>query len=44
MASRHPAVRFIALADRDPERARTLAEQVGAQVYTGDSLEVISRP
>jgi len=44
MASRHPAVRFIALADRDPERARKLAEQVGAQVHSGDSLEVMSRP
>ena len=44
MASRHPAVRFIALADRDPERARKLAEQGGAQVHSGDSLEVMSRP
>jgi predicted dehydrogenase len=44
MASRHPAVRFIALADRDPERARALAERVGAQVHTADSLEAMSRP
>jgi predicted dehydrogenase len=44
MASRHPAVRFLALADRDPERARTLAERVGAQVHSADSLDVMSRP
>jgi predicted dehydrogenase len=44
MASRHPAVRFIALADRDPERARELATRVGAQVHSGDGLEVMSRP
>ena len=44
MASRHPAVRFIALADRDPKRARALAERVGAQVHTADSVEAMSRP
>jgi predicted dehydrogenase len=44
MASRHPAVRFIALADRDPERARQLAERVGAQIHSGDSREIMSRP
>jgi len=44
MASRHPAVRFIALADRDPARARELAQRVGAQVYSGDSREIMSRP
>jgi predicted dehydrogenase len=44
MASRHPAVRSIALADRDPTRARELAERVGAQVHSGDSREIMSRP
>lgn len=44
MASRHPAVRFIALADRDPGRARELAERVGAQTHSGDSREIMSRP
>ena len=44
MASRHPAVRFIALADRDPERARSLAERVGAQAHSSDSLAMMARP
>ena len=43
MASRHPAVRFIALADRDPARARELAQRVGAQVHSSDSREIMSR-
>jgi predicted dehydrogenase len=37
-------VRFIALADREPERARSLAERIGAQVHSGDSLAMMSRP
>jgi predicted dehydrogenase len=44
MAAAHPAVRFIATADRDPARARTLAERVGAQFHTGSNAEAIAHP
>ena len=43
LAAAHPAVRFIAVSDQDRERARNLAQKVGAQVYSDDNLEVISR-
>ncbi len=44
LAAAHPAVRFLAVSDRDPERARKLAGKVGAQFHSGDNLEVMSRP
>lgn len=44
MAARHPAVRFLAVSDLDSSRARALTDQVGAQFWSGDNLEVISRP
>jgi predicted dehydrogenase len=44
LAAAHPAVRFLAVSDRDPERARKLAHRVGAQFASGDNFEVISRP
>ena len=44
LAARHPAVHFLAVADRDPDRARELAGKTGAQFHTGDNLEAISRP
>ena len=44
LAAEHPAVRFIAVADRDPARARALADKVGAQFSSADNLEVMSRP
>jgi predicted dehydrogenase len=44
LASQHPGVRFIAVADRDPGRAKELAGQVGGEVHSADNLEVISRP
>jgi predicted dehydrogenase len=44
MAAVHPAVSFLAVSDLDPTRALTLANQVGAQLSSGDNLEVISRP
>lgn len=43
MAAAHPAVRFLAVSDRDPARARRLAEKVGADLHSGDNLEVIAR-
>ena len=44
IAATHPAVRFLAIADIDPARARTVGEKVKADFCSGDNLEVISRP
>ena len=44
MAARHPSVRFLAVSDKDPARAATLAETIRADFHSGDNLEVISRP
>jgi predicted dehydrogenase len=44
MASRHPSVRFLAIADRDRERASGLAEKVGANLSSADNSEIISHP
>jgi len=44
IAATHPAVRFLALSDIDPARARLIAERVNADFFSGDNLEVISRP
>jgi myo-inositol 2-dehydrogenase / D-chiro-inositol 1-dehydrogenase len=44
LAAKHPAVRFLAVSDRDPARARTLAEAAGADVHSGSNEEVIAHP
>jgi len=44
LAAAHPAVRFIAVSDADPARAKALAEKTGAQFHTGNNLEAMSRP
>ena len=44
VAATHPAVRYLAVADIDPARARTVGAKVNAQFTSGDNLEVISRP
>jgi predicted dehydrogenase len=44
LAAKHPSVRFLAISDRDPARARALAEQSGAQLHTDNNDEVISHP
>ena len=44
LAAAHPAVRFLAVADRDPARAQVLAGKVGAQFHSGDNHEAILRP
>ncbi len=44
MAAAHPAVRYLAVSDRDPARAKALAERVGAQFHAGSNYEAISRP
>ena len=44
LAAKHPSVRFLAVSDRDPARAETLAEQAGADLHSGSNEEVISHP
>src|SRR5262245_60307659 len=44
LAAKHPSVGFMAIADLDPERARALAEQTGADIHTGDNYHAIERP
>jgi predicted dehydrogenase len=44
MAARHPSVRFLAVSDKDSERASTLAKAVGAHVSSGNNLDVIAHP
>lgn len=41
LAVGHPAVRFVAVSDRDASRAAAVADQVGADVASGDNAEVI---
>src|SRR2546422_8897829 len=41
LTAKHPAVRFLAISDRDPARARVLAEQAGADFHSGDNEQVI---
>jgi predicted dehydrogenase len=44
LAAKHPAVRFLAVSDRDPARARALAETAGADFHSGSNEEVIAHP
>ncbi|MBI4195990.1 MAG: Gfo/Idh/MocA family oxidoreductase [Betaproteobacteria bacterium] len=44
LAAKHPAVGFLAITDLDPERARALAEQTGADFHSRNNLEAIERP
>src|SRR4030081_3082173 len=44
LAAKHPSVRFLAISDRDPARARALAEQAGAEFHSGSNQEVIGHP
>lgn len=44
MAARHPSVRFLAISDRDQERASGLAEKTGADLSTRDNSEIIAHP
>lgn len=44
LAAKHPSVSFLAVSDRDPARARSLAAQAGADFHSGDNIEIISRP
>ena len=44
LAANHAAVKFLAVADKDPARAKKLADKTGAQFHSADNLAVISRP
>ena len=44
LAAKHPAVRFLAIADRDPTRAQALAEAAGADLHSHDNDAVIAHP
>ncbi len=44
VAATHPAVRFLAVSDIDPARARAVGEKVHAHFTSGDNLAVISHP
>jgi len=44
LAAKHPSVRFLAISDRDPARAKALAEAAGADFHSGSNDEVIGHP
>ncbi|MFP6889384.1 MAG: Gfo/Idh/MocA family oxidoreductase [Nitrospinota bacterium] len=44
MAGAHPAGNFLAISDQDAAKASALAEKTGADLHSGDNLELISRP
>ncbi|HXF67413.1 MAG TPA: Gfo/Idh/MocA family oxidoreductase [Burkholderiales bacterium] len=43
LAARHPAVDWIGIAEKDPARARFVAERVGADYVTDDFRELVRR-
>ncbi|HTP96312.1 MAG TPA: Gfo/Idh/MocA family oxidoreductase [Burkholderiales bacterium] len=43
LASRHPAVGWIGIAETNPERAKLVADKVGADFVTGDYRELLQR-
>jgi predicted dehydrogenase len=44
LAAKHPAVRYLAISDKDPARAKTLAEKAGADRHSGSNEEIINDP
>jgi len=44
LAMAHPGVRFVACADVNAERARSVAGKIGAQFHSGRNLDVIAHP
>lgn len=44
LAARHPAVHFLAVSDINEASAKALAERAGADVYSTNNREMISRP
>src|SRR4030081_3533325 len=44
VANRHPAVKWIGLAEKNPNRAGEVAEKIGADFVTQDHRELLRRP
>ncbi len=44
LAARHPEVDWIGIAETNPERAKLVAEKVGADFVTADFTELLKRP
>ena len=44
LAAKHPAVRFLAISDKDPAHAKKLAELAGADFHSADNDAVIAHP
>jgi myo-inositol 2-dehydrogenase / D-chiro-inositol 1-dehydrogenase len=44
VAARHPAVEWIGVAEKNPERGKFIAEKVGADFLTTDHRELLRRP
>ena len=44
LAAKHPAVRFVAVSDKDPANAKKLADLAGAHVHSADNDEIIAHP
>jgi predicted dehydrogenase len=44
VAARHPAVEWIGLAETKPDRAKLVAEKIGADFVTADFRELLRRP
>lgn len=44
LAAKHPSVKFVAISDADPARAKALADTTGAAFHSASNDEVISRP
>jgi predicted dehydrogenase len=44
LAAKHPAVGYLAIADKDPSRAKTLADTAGANRSSGSNDEIIDDP
>jgi myo-inositol 2-dehydrogenase/D-chiro-inositol 1-dehydrogenase len=44
VANRHPAVRWIGLAEKNPNRAGEVAPKVGADFVTQSHVELLRRP
>src|SRR3954462_6163047 len=44
LAAKHPAVSYLAISDKDPARARALAEASGADRHSNSNAQVIEDP
>jgi len=44
VAARHPAVEWIGVAEKNPERGKFIAEKIGADFVTADHRELLQRP